>query len=187
MQQESTYQDKIDFLKSTIKSIVDYPKKGVLFRDVTSLCQNSEAFSLSIDLLYEKLCNLGINKIVCAEARGFIFGAPLAARLKAGLVLVRKKGKLPRETIQEDYELEYGFNTLEMNKDAIVSGDRVLIIDDLIATGGTVDAMIKLVKRCQGEVVTAAFVINLPDLGGINNIKKQYKIDCLSLIDFEGH
>ncbi len=187
MQQESSYQDKIEFLKSTIKSIPDYPKKGVLFRDITSLCQNGKAFALSIDLLYDKIHDLGITKIVCAEARGFIFGAPLAARLKAGLVLVRKKGKLPRETIQENYELEYGFNTLEMNTDAITSGDKVLIIDDLIATGGTVEAMLKLVKRCQGEVVLAAFIINLPDLGGINHIKKQYDVNCFSLIDFEGH
>lgn len=180
------YQSKIEFLKSTVKSIPDYPKKGVLFRDVSSLCQNGDAFALAIDLLHEHYKDANITKVVCAEARGFIFGAPLAASLHAGLVLVRKPGKLPRETIEESYSLEYGVSTLQIHKDSINENDNILVLDDLIATGGTVEAMMKLVTRLKGKISNAAFIIDLPDLGGVDKIKKDWNINCFSLLEFPG-
>lgn len=181
------YHKKIEFLKSTVKSIPDYPKAGILFRDISSLCQNGAAFQLCIDMLYEVFKDSNIDKVVSAEARGFVFGAPLAQKLGCGFVMVRKPGKLPRELIEEEYDLEYGRNTLQMHVDAIKAGERVVILDDLLATGGTVDAMIKLVKRLNGNVVSAAFIIELVDLGGCAKIQKDHNIQTVSLLDFPGH
>lgn len=180
-------QEQVDFLKATITSIPDYPSKGILFRDITSLCENAKAFSLVIDLMAKAFADLKIDKVVSGEARGFVFGAPLAERLGAGFVMARKPNKLPRATIQEQYALEYGVNELQMHADSIKKGERVLCVDDLLATGGTMVAMIKLVQRLGGEVVQAAFVIDLVDLGGCDRITQFCGVNCSSLLDFPGH
>ncbi len=181
------FKEKSAYLQGSIKSIPDFPKPGILFRDITSLCEDKKAFALSIDLLTEIFKDTRIDKIVCAEARGFVFGAPLAYRLGCGLVLVRKPGKLPRATIGESYDLEYGKNVLQINVDAIKSGERVLVLDDLLATGGTVEAMIKLVRRLQGDVVAAAFVLELFDLGAAEKLREHCQVDVVSLVKFPGH
>ncbi|MCR5537454.1 MAG: adenine phosphoribosyltransferase [Succinivibrio sp.] len=174
-------------IKESIASVPDFPKPGILFRDITSLCANPKAFALSVNLLENIFKDAHIDKIISAESRGFIFGAPLAARIGAGFVMVRKPGKLPRATIEESYTLEYGTNTLQINADAIRPGDKVLILDDLLATGGTVEAMIKLVGRLKGQVVATAFVIELMDLPGRKLIEDKYGLECVSLVKFPGH
>lgn len=181
------FDKKIDFLKSTIVSIPNYPKEGILFRDITSLCENGEAFSQAISLLAQIYENEHIDKIVAAEARGFVFGAALASHLNCGMVLVRKPGKLPRQTVSESYELEYGFNELQIHSDSIKPDERVLLIDDLLATGGTVDAMCKLVTKLGGKIVDIAFIIELFDLGGAERIYEKWGIKPFSLIKFPGH
>lgn len=181
------FASKVEFLKSKVTSIQDYPKAGILFRDITSLCEDGQAFSMVIDLFYEKFKDLQVDKIVSAEARGFVFGAPLAARLGAGFVMVRKPNKLPRQTVSQTYELEYGSNELQMHADSVKPGERVIVIDDLLATGGTVVAMIELVKRLQAQVVGAGFVINLVDLGGYAKIKESCNVESVCLLDFPGH
>ncbi|ONG28477.1 adenine phosphoribosyltransferase, partial [Escherichia coli] len=164
----------------------DYPKPGILFRDVTSLLEDPKAYALSIDLLVERYKNAGITKVVGTEARGFLFGAPVALGLGVGFVPVRKPGKLPRETISETYDLEYGTDQLEIHVDAIKPGDKVLVVDDLLATGGTIEATVKLIRRLGGEVADAAFIINLFDLGGEQRLEKQ-GITSYSLVPFPGH
>ena len=178
---------KIEYLKSAVKSIPDYPKPGILFRDVSSLCCDKKAFAMTIDLFFDIFKDQGIDKVVSAEASGFIFGAPLAARLNAGFVMVRKPGKLPREHVQERYDLEYGSNTLQMHTDSIQKGEKVLVLDDLLATGGTVDAMIKLIRQLGGEVCCVAFLIELVDLGGAARIQKDFGVKTVSLLEFPGH
>ncbi|ADN75389.1 adenine phosphoribosyltransferase [Ferrimonas balearica DSM 9799] len=178
-------QASLALIKDSIKAIPDYPKPGILFRDVTSLLEDAEAFRLCIDVLAEHYQDKGFTKVVGTEARGFLFGAPLAHQLGLGFVPVRKPGKLPRETIAESYELEYGQDTLEIHTDAIVEGDKVLVIDDLLATGGTIDATVKLIRRLGGEATDAAFVINLPDLGGEARLKA-LGLNVLTLCEFEG-
>ena len=170
-------------LKETICTIPNYPIPGVMFRDITSLIQNGEALKESCDLLAEYARKVGAEVVVGPESRGFIFGCPIARDLSIGFVPIRKPGKLPRETISEEYSLEYGTNTLEVHKDAIKPGQKVLIVDDLLATGGTTEAVIRLVERLQGEVVGCAFVIELPDLKG-RELLKGY--DVYSLVEFEG-
>ena len=170
-------------LKETICTIPNYPIPGVMFRDITSLIQNGEALKESCDLLTEYARKVGAEVVVGPESRGFIFGCPIARDLGIGFVPIRKPGKLPRETISEEYALEYGTNTLEVHKDAIKPGQKVLIVDDLLATGGTTEAVIHLVERLQGEVVGCAFVIELPDLKG-RELLKGY--DVYSLVEFEG-
>ena len=152
---------QLEYLKNSIQSIEDYPKPGILFRDVTSLLEDPKAYALSIELLSERYKDAGITKVVGTEARGFLFGAPVALALGVGFVPVRKPRKLPRETIAETYELEYGTDQLEIHVDAIKPGDKVLVVDDLLATGGTIDATVKLIRRLGGEVHDAAFIINL--------------------------
>ena len=177
---------QLDLIKSSIKSIPNYPKEGIIFRDITTLLEVPAAFKATIDLIVEQYRNKGISKVLGTESRGFIFGAPVALALGLPFELVRKPKKLPRETISQSYQLEYGQDTLEMHVDAISEGDNVLIIDDLLATGGTVEATVKLVQRLGGVVKHAAFVINLPELGGekrLNNLG----IDCYTLVNFEGH
>ncbi len=181
------FEKNIEFLKSTITNIEDYPKKGILFRDISTLCDNGQALALSVKLIADHYRGQKIDKIVSAEARGFLFGAPVAAELGVGLVMVRKPGKLPRETIEEKYDLEYGSNILQVHKDSIKEGEKILIIDDLLATGGTVGAMIKLVQRLKGEVMGAAFVIDLFDLGGAKMLKDSFSVDSFSLLKFPGH
>jgi len=158
--------DQSTILLKAVRTIKDYPKEGILFRDVTGILDDAEAFQLTIKLLFEQFSNKGFTKVVGTEARGFLFGAPLAYAMGLGFVPVRKPGKLPRETFSEDYELEYGSDTLEIHRDALTSHDKVLIIDDLLATGGTINATYSLIKRFDAEVTDAAFVISLPDLGG---------------------
>ena len=181
------YDNKVEFLKSTITSIQDYPIKGILFRDITTLCENGKAFKMVTDMFYEIFKDQKIDKVLASEARGFVFGAPLAERLGAGFVMVRKKGKLPRETIKEEYAFEYGTDELHIHTNSVNKGDRVLCIDDLLATGGTMTATCKLAQKCGAQVVKAAFVINLVDLGGYDKIKQECGVDCVSLMDFPGH
>ncbi len=158
-------------LEKHIRNIYDFPKPGIIFRDVTTLAQNKHAFRKSINLLAEKYKDSRIDKIVGAEARGFIFASALAHKIGAGFVPVRKEGKLPHKTISASYELEYGKDTLEIHKDAINPGERVLIIDDLLATGGTIKAVTRLVKHLKGKIIGIGFVIELIDLGGRKKLK----------------
>ena len=172
-------------LKNAVHTIPNYPVEGVMFRDVMGILENSEAFKLTIDLLVEKYKNQGFTKIVGTEARGFLFGAPLAYALNIGFVPVRKPGKLPRATFQESYQLEYGQDTLEIHQDALTSEDKVLIVDDLLATGGTIEATTKLIRRLGASVADAAFVISLPDLGGEKKLA-DLSLSVHSLLQYEG-
>ncbi|TEW56183.1 adenine phosphoribosyltransferase [Psychromonas sp. RZ22] len=177
--------EQLTLIKNSIKTIEDYPVPGITFRDITSLIENGAAFSTTIELFIERYKNQKIDKIVGTEARGFIFGAPLAAALGAGFVPVRKPNKLPRETIQESYDLEYGSDILQIHKDAIKAGENVLLMDDLIATGGTAEASVKLIESLGGKVIEAAFVISLPDLQGVDKLSAM-SIPVFSLIEFAG-
>ncbi|WP_341503584.1 adenine phosphoribosyltransferase [Gallaecimonas sp. GXIMD4217] len=172
-------------IKGAIHTVPDYPKPGILFRDVTSLMQDPQAFAETINLMAERFEGMGFTKIVGTEARGFIFGAPLALALGIGFVPVRKPGKLPRKTIAQSYELEYGADTLEIHEDAISQGDKVLMVDDLLATGGTIEATAKLIRALGGEANHAAFVVSLPDLGGEQRLA-EHNIDVYRLVEFEG-
>ena len=174
-----------EYIKSVVKTVPDYPKPGILFRDVTSVLEDHKAFSSCISLLLEKYQGMGFNKVAGTEARGFLFGAPLAIEMGIGFVPVRKPNKLPREVVSECYELEYGTDTLEIHKDAIQPGDKVLLIDDLLATGGTIAASAKLIRRLGGEVEHAGFIINLPDLGGREKLD-QIGVESFSLCEVEG-
>ncbi|BDY04109.1 adenine phosphoribosyltransferase [Ferrimonas sp. YFM] len=178
-------QDKLTLIKNSIKTVPDYPKPGIMFRDVTSLMEDAEAYNASIDLFVEKFRDCGITKIVGTEARGFLFGAPLAIALGVGFVPVRKPGKLPRKTIGQSYELEYGQDTLELHVDAIEAGDKVLVVDDLLATGGTIEATVKLIRSLGGEVEHSAFVISLPDLGGEQKLEA-LGLTITKLCEFDG-
>lgn len=173
-------------IQASIKTIPDYPKKGILFRDVTSLMEDPKAYQATIQLLVEKYQAMGFTKVVGTEARGFLFGAPLALELGLGFVPVRKPGKLPRETVSQSYELEYGTDVLEIHTDAIKAGDKVLVVDDLLATGGTIEATVKLIRQLGGEVSDAAFVINLPDIGGEEKLKS-LGLNVYSICEFAGH
>ena len=162
---------KID-LKDWIRNIPDFPKAGILFRDITTLLKNKQAFKLAVDTLTGKFKNKKIDAVVAVEARGFILGGAIAHKLGAGFVPVRKIGKLPAQTNAVTYDLEYGTDTLEMHHDAIQRGDKVLIVDDLLATGGTVKAVTDLVKQLEGKIVGIAFLIELTDLKGIEKLKE---------------
>ncbi len=170
-------------LKETIRSLPDWPIKGVIFRDLTTLMQNPDAFRESCDILFERYKDMGIDKIVGIDARGFVFGAVLAYKLGIGFVPVRKKGKLPCKTIQETYSLEYGEDTLEIHEDAIEKGEKVIIVDDLIATGGTIGATVKLVKKLGADIIECAFVVELPELKGRDQIQG---CKVFSITEFEG-
>ncbi|MDD5166979.1 MAG: adenine phosphoribosyltransferase [Candidatus Omnitrophica bacterium] len=170
-------------LEESIRSIPDFPKAGILFRDITTLLENKKAFKQSVDALAAKYKNKKIDKVVAVEARGFIIGGAIAYKLGAGLVPVRKKGKLPWKTNSVTYELEYGTDTLEMHQDSLKPGDRILIVDDLLATGGTVKAVTDLVKNQGGKIIGIAFIIELVDLKGKDKLK-EYPI-C-SLVKFLG-
>ena len=173
-------------LKKYIRSIQDYPKKGILFRDITTLIKNKDAFKNCIDQMSEIIKKLNYDKIASIESRGFVFASPLSYNLQKPNILMRKKNKLPAEKYSVDFELEYGKATLEIHKDSIAPKEKVIVVDDLIATGGTAEAAAKLVEKSQGEVAGFIFVINLFDLGGQESLKKKgYK--TFSLIDFPGH
>ena len=158
-------------LKEYIRDIPDFPKQGIIFKDISTLLKNSEAFRESIDLLAAKFKNEKIDQVVGVEARGFIFGAPLAYKLGAGFVPVRKKGKLPYKTKSVTYQLEYGTDTLEIHEDAVGAGSRVLVVDDLLATGGTVKAVAELLKAQKADIVGIAFVVELGFLKGKSKLK----------------
>jgi adenine phosphoribosyltransferase len=173
-------------LKSLVRTIPDYPKAGIMFRDVTTLLKDAAGFKACIERLVEPYRGAGIGTVVGIEARGFILGGAVADRLGTGFVPLRKKGKLPWRAIGQDYELEYGTDVIEVHDDAIAEGEHVLVVDDLIATGGTAEAACKLVRRVGGVPVGAAFVIDLPELGGVAKIEAQ-GVPCHTLIAFEGH
>lgn len=178
-------ESQINTLKAAIHTIPDYPKAGILFRDVTGILDDAEAFKLSINILADKFKDRGYTKIVGTEARGFLFGAPLALAMGVGFVPVRKPGKLPRATFAQDYQLEYGQDTLEIHQDALDENDNVLIIDDLLATGGTIEATTKLIRRLGATVTNAAFVISLPDLGGESKLEAM-DLSVFSLLQYAG-
>jgi adenine phosphoribosyltransferase len=170
-------------LKETIRSIPGWPIKGVIFRDLTTLMQDPKAYREACDILYERYKDMGIDKIVGIDARGFVFGAVLAYKLGIGFVPVRKKGKLPWKTIQETYSLEYGEDTLEIHEDAVEKGEKIVIVDDLIATGGTVGATVKLVKKLGADIIECAFIVELPDLKGRDQIQN---CKVFAITEFEG-
>ena len=173
-------------LKKHIRSIPDYPKKGILFRDITTLIKNADAFRYTNDKIIEIAKKINFDKVAAIESRGFVFAAPLSHELKKPFVLLRKRNKLPAETHSIDFELEYGKATIEVHKDAIEKNEKILIIDDLIATGGTADAAAKLVEISKGKVAGFIFVINLFDLNGSKSlVKKGYQVE--NLIEFPGH
>jgi|TARA_B110000967_G_C18625711_1_gene431101 adenine phosphoribosyltransferase len=173
-------------LKKFIRSVPDYPKKGILFRDITTLIKDEKAFAESIDQIIERTKKYKIDKIAAIESRGFVFASAVSYLLKKPFIMLRKKNKLPADTYSVDFELEYGTATIEVHKDSIENDDSVLIIDDLIATGGTAEAAAKLIEMSGGKVSAFIFVINLFDLKGSNNlIKKNYNVE--NLIDFPGH
>ena len=173
-------------LKKYIRSIPDYPKKGILFRDITTLIKNEKAFGETINQIVEKTKVFNFNKIAAIESRGFVFASAVSYILKKPFIMLRKKNKLPADVHSIDFELEYGTATIEVHKDSLDEKDSVLIIDDLIATGGTAEAAAKLVKMSESKVSAFIFVINLFDLGGSDNlVKNKYKVE--NLIDFPGH
>ena len=176
----------MDNLKNLIRTIPDYPKPGIMFRDVTTLFSDAQGFKAAIARLAEPYRTEPVDAVAGIEARGFILGGAVADRLGCGFIPVRKKGKLPAETVAQDYELEYGTDTIEIHHDAIRPGERILVVDDLIATGGTAEAAVKLVRRTGGEIVGAAFVIDLPEIGGRARLEEQ-GVDCHVLMAFEGH
>ena len=173
-------------LKKYIRSIPDYPKKGILFRDITTLIKNADAFKFTNDKIMELAKNIEFDKIAAIESRGFVFASAVSYILKKPFIMLRKKNKLPADVHSVDFELEYGTATIEIHKDSINENENILIIDDLIATGGTAEAAAKLIKMSKGNVSAFIFVINLFDLGGSDIlIKKNYKVE--SLIEFPGH
>ena len=173
-------------LKEYIRSIPDYPKKGILFREITTLIKHEGAFSETINQIIERSKKFNFTKIAAIESRGFVFASAVSYILKKPFIMLRKKNKLPAEVHSIDFELEYGTATIEVHKDSIDENDDVLVIDDLIATGGTAEAAAKLVEISKGKIAAFIFVINLFDLGGSDNLnKKNYKVE--NLIDFPGH
>lgn len=170
-------------LKENIRSIPGWPIDGVIFRDITTLMKDPAPFRESCDVLYDRYKNKQIDKIVGIDARGFVFGAVLAYKLEVGFVPVRKKGKLPAETIEQSYNLEYGSGVLEIHKDAILKDEKIVIVDDLIATGGTAGATVQLVKKLGGNIIECAFLVELPDLNGREKI---VGCDIFAVMEFEG-
>ena len=175
-----------DTLLSSIRTIPDYPKPGVQFRDITTLLGNARAFRRTVDELVHPYAGSKIDKIAGIEARGFILGGAIAHQLSAGFIPIRKKGKLPHETVRVAYSLEYGLDEMEMHKDAVSAGEKVILVDDLIATGGTAEAAVKLLRQLGAEVLAACFVIDLPALGGRAKLEA-LGVDVRCLIAYEGH
>ena len=172
-------------LADTIRAIPDYPKPGIIFRDITTLLGNARAFRRTVDELVQPWAGGKIDKVAGIEARGFILGGAVAHQLSAGFVPIRKKGKLPHETVSMVYSLEYGVDEIEMHKDAILPGERVLLVDDLIATGGTASAAANLIRQMGGELEAACFIVDLPALGGADKLRS-LNVSVRTLIAFEG-
>lgn len=173
-------------LKSSIRSIPDYPKPGIIFRDITTLLGDARAFRRAVDELVNPWAGSKIDKVAGIEARGFIIGGAVAHQVSAGFVPIRKKGKLPHTTVRIAYSLEYGLDEMEMHEDAVKPGERVILVDDLIATGGTAEGAVKLLRRIGAEVLAACFIIDLPDLGGAQKIR-DLGVPVRTLMAFEGH
>lgn len=176
--------NEFDYVRSTVRQVPDFPKPGILFLDITTATKDAKSMNLMIDFLYEKFKDEKIDYVAGIESRGFIFGAPLACRLNAGFVPIRKPNKLPADTIKESYSLEYGTDTIEMHADAVKDGDRVLVIDDLLATGGTAVAACNLVKKVGAEVVAAAFIIELDPLKGREKIEEK-GVKVVSMLNYD--
>ena len=173
-------------LKATVRSIPDYPKPGILFRDITTLLGDARAFRRAVDQLVDPWAGSKIDKVAGIEARGFILGGAVAHQASAGCVPIRKKGKLPHTTVSMAYALEYGLDEMEMHADAIAPGERVILVDDLIATGGTAEGAVKLLRQIGAHVVAACFIIDLPDLGGAAKLRAM-DVPVRTLMEFEGH
>jgi adenine phosphoribosyltransferase len=173
-------------LKEAVRTIADYPKPGILFRDITTLLGDARAFRRAVDELVQPWAGSKIDKVAGIEARGFIIGGAVAHQLSAGFVPIRKKGKLPHTTVRIVYSLEYGLDEMEMHADAILPGQRVILVDDLIATGGTAEAAVKLLRQIGADVVAACFIIDLPDLGGAAKLRAM-DLPVRTLMAFEGH
>lgn len=188
LKKESSMTDQTiqDELISSIRTITDYPKEGILFRDITTLLGNARAFRRAVDALVQPWAGSKVDQIAGIEARGFILGGAVAHQLSAGFVPIRKKGKLPHETVRIAYSLEYGLDEMEMHKDAIQPGDRVILVDDLIATGGTAEAACKLLKSMGANIVAACFIVDLPDLGGRKKLE-ELSVPVRTLVEFPGH
>ena len=173
-------------LKSVIRTIPNYPKPGILFRDITTLLGSPRAFRRAIDELVQPWAGMKIDKVAGIEARGFIIGGAVAHQCSAGFVPIRKKGKLPHTTVRIAYSLEYGIDEMEMHEDAVAPSDRVILVDDLIATGGTAEGAVKLLRRIGAEVLAACFIVDLPELGGADKLRK-LDVPVRTLVSFEGH
>jgi adenine phosphoribosyltransferase len=172
-------------LKDLVRTIPDYPKPGIMFRDITTLLGHANGFRACVEQLTRPFINRRVEAVAGIEARGFILGGAVADRLRCGFVPIRKKGKLPAKAIGQEYELEYGIDIIEVHEDAISAGEPVLLVDDLIATGGTAEAAVKLLRKLRADVVGASFVVDLPDLGGSARLA-ELGIECHSLMTFEG-
>jgi adenine phosphoribosyltransferase len=173
-------------LRDAIRSIPDYPKPGIMFRDITTLLGDARAFRRAVDELVQPWAGMKIDKVAGIEARGFIIGGAVAHQVSAGFVPIRKKGKLPHTTVRVAYSLEYGVDEMEMHEDAVAKGERVVLVDDLIATGGTAEVAVKLLRNMGAEVLAACFIIDLPDLGGAEKLRK-LDVPVRTLIAFGGH
>ena len=175
-----------DDLRASIRSIPDYPNPGIMFRDITTLLGDARAFRRTVDELVQPWAGMKIDKVAGIEARGFILGGAVAHQVSAGFVPIRKKGKLPHKRVSVAYALEYGEDMIEMHADALVAGERVVLVDDLVATGGTAEAAVKLLRQLGANVLAACFVIDLPDLGGAERLRK-LGVPVRTLVSFEGH
>jgi len=173
-------------LRAAIRTIPDYPKPGIMFRDITTLLGNARAFRRAVDELVQPWAGGKIDKVAGIEARGFILGGAVAHQVSAGFVPIRKKGKLPYKRVTIGYSLEYGIDEMEMHEDAVEQGDRVVLVDDLIATGGTAEGAVKLLRQLGANVLAACFIIDLPDLGGADKLR-QLDVPVRTLVTFEGH
>jgi adenine phosphoribosyltransferase len=173
-------------LKAAIRTIPDYPKPGIMFRDITTLLGNARAFRRAVDELVHPWAGQKVDKVAGIEARGFILGGAVAHQVSAGFIPIRKKGKLPHKRVSIAYSLEYGLDEMEIHEDAVVRGERVIVVDDLVATGGTAEGAVKLLRQMGAEVLAACFIIDLPDLGGADRIRK-LDVPVRTLVSFEGH
>ena len=173
-------------LKTSIRTIPDYPKPGIMFRDITTLLGDARAFRRAVDELVQPWAGMKIDKVAGIEARGFILGGAVAHQVSAGFIPIRKKGKLPHTTVRIAYSLEYGLDEMEMHEDAVTKGERIVLVDDLIATGGTAEGAVKLLRNAGAEVLAACFIVDLPELGGADKLRK-LDVPVRTLLTFEGH